>query len=270
MDCRRMKNPWIRPVPFLAFAVLLALSCVASAFAAEPRDARKKVVMLIAEGEYETAKTLPEFAASFLQKEFRVVVVGGSTAPGQNAFDGIDEVASADVLLVSSRRRTPPTAQLEVIRRYVGAGKPVVGIRTASHALARVKGKNLAAGEAEWPEFDAHVIGGSYVGHHGTGPITTVTAANASHPLLRGVKVPFTSVSTLYKVNPLRAGTQALLTGAIPGQAAEPVAWTFNRADGGRTFYTSLGSPADFKNPAFTQLLHNALRWAARLPDSGR
>ncbi|MBI4622631.1 MAG: ThuA domain-containing protein [Verrucomicrobia bacterium] len=265
-----MKNPTSRPAPFVMLAALCALVFVHAAFAGEPRDSRKKLVMLVAEAEYETAKTLPEFASAFLQKEFRVVVVSGSTAPGENAFDRVDEVSSADVLLVSSRRRTPPAAQLEVIRRYVAAGKPVVGIRTASHALARVKGKNLAAGEAEWPEFDAQVIGGNYVGHHGTGPTTTVTAANAGHPLLRGVKVPFTSVSTLYKVNPLRTGAQALLTGAIPGQPAEPVAWTFARADGGRTFYTSLGSPTDFKNPAFTRLLHNALRWAAGLPDSGR
>lgn len=265
-----MKSRFRRTASLVGLAAVFALGLVQAAIAAEPRDARKKLVMLIAEPEYDTAKTLPEFAAQFLQKDFRVVIVSGSTAPDKSNFDNIEEVATADVLLVSARRRTPPVAQLEIIRRYVAAGKPVVGIRTASHALARFKGKELAPGTAEWAEFDAQVIGGNYVGHHGAGPTATVTAAKAGHPVLRGVKVPFTSASSLYKVSPLRPGTEAVLTAAIPGQSPEPVAWTFARADSGRSFYTSLGSPTDFKNPSFTRLLHNALRWAGGLPDSGR
>ena len=55
-----------------------------------------------------------------------------------------------------------------------------------------------------------------------------------------------------------------LLTASIPKQPAEPVAWTFTRADGGRTFYTSLGSPSDFKNDSFTRLLRNGIAWAAK------
>ena len=54
-----------------------------------------------------------------------------------------------------------------------------------------------------------------------------------------------------------------LLIGTIPDKPSEPVAWTFKRADGGKSFYTSLGHPSDFKNPAFRLLLANAIRWAA-------
>lgn len=247
---------------FFVTLVAVALTTAASSAA----DQRKKLVMLIAEHEYETAKTLPEFAASHL-KDFRVVAVTGSTAPGENAFDRIAEIADADVLLISVRRRTPPKAQADAIRRHIQAGKPVVGIRTASHAFALGRGQTLAEGNADWPQFDAEVIGGNYSNHHGKGPPTTVTASapgTASHPILKGVTLPFSSESSLYKNTPLRTGATALLTGSIPGQAPEPVAWTFTRPAGGRTFYTSLGGPTDFKNPSFVQLLRNGIIWAVQ------
>ena len=247
----------------LLAALVFALSAVVSTAA----DTRKKLVMLIAEPEYETGTTLPEFAAKHLAKEFRVVTVTGPAKASVSSFDGIAEITDADVLLVSVRRRTPPADQFAVIRRHIQAGKPVVGIRTASHAFSLSKGQTLAAGNADWPLFDHEVIGGNYAGHHGTGPVTTVTAtgpASASHLILRGVTLPFTSNSTLYRNTPLRPGATALITGTIPGQPPEPLAWTFTRPGGGRTFYTSLGGPADFKNPAFVQLLKNGILWAAQ------
>ena len=249
----------------LAFRILAFLAICATTLSSFAADSRPKLVMLIAEHEYETIKTLPEFAAEHL-KDFRVVTVSGSLAEGRNDFDGVGQIADADVLLVSVRRRTPPKAQLEAVRKHVAAGKPVVGIRTASHAFALRKG-NPPAGFAAWAEFDAEVIGGNYTNHHGAGPQTTVTrapAAKADHPILRGVKIPFTTPSSLYKNTPLRDGADALLLGTIPNQAPEPVAWTFTRRDGGKSFYTSLGGTADFKNPSFVQLLRNGIVWAAK------
>jgi type 1 glutamine amidotransferase len=258
-----MKTPTLLRFAFATLGALLFTSTT-PAQAAEKRDARKKLVMLISEPEYETAKSLPEFAAKHLT-DFRVVTVSGvgPTPAEENAFDRIDELADADILFVSVRRRTPPAAQLDAIRRHVAAGKPVVGIRTASHSFALGKKQVLSEGGTVWPEWDAEVIGGNYSNHHGKGPPTVVTAAKSNHPLLRGVTFPFSSEASLYKSSPLRAGAEAVAMGTIPGQAPEPIAWTFKRKDGGRTFYTSRGSVADFKNPAFTQLLRNGITWAA-------
>ena len=242
-------------------AVIHALIGVAAINAADPRP---KLIMLISESEYETAKTLPEFAAKFLEKDFRVVTVSGPTVDTEkHVFNRIEEIAAADVLLVSVRRRTLARAQLDAIRRYVAAGKPVVGIRTASHAFSLRPNQKMADGGHQWPEWDAEVFGGSYTNHHGKGPATVVTAAPGQHALLGGVKVPFESTATLYKVSPLKAGTLPVLIGTIPGQTPEPVAWTFKRRDGGKSFYTSLGGADDFRNPNFTTLLRNALLWAA-------
>jgi type 1 glutamine amidotransferase len=247
--------------------VLLIAATVLSSCASLAADARQKLVMLIAEHEYETATTLPEFAARHLANHFRVVTVTGLLAPGESAFDGLEAIADADVLLVSVRRRTPPKAQLDAIRRHVTAGKPVVGIRTASHAFSLLRNQTLAPGNADWPQFDAEVIGGNYTNHHGKGPAIRVTASGATaakHPILKGVRLPFESEYSLYKNTPLRPGAQSLLTGEIPGKDPEPVAWVFTRRDGGRTFYTSLGGPTDFKNDSFVNLLRNGILWAAK------
>jgi type 1 glutamine amidotransferase len=255
----------MKHLPHRLLILLTAVLLVAQA--ASAADGRKKLVMLIAEHEYETATSLPEFAAKQLAQDFRVVTITGSLAPGENAFESVKEIADADVLLVSVRRRTPPATQLDAIRRHITAGKPLVGIRTASHAFSPARGKKVAAGNAEWPEFDHEVIGGNYTNHHGNGPSIRVTSSNTTaenHPILKGVRLPFESEYSLYKNTPLQPGAQALLTGTIPGQNPEPVAWVFTRADGGKTFYTSLGGPSDFKNASFVMLLRNGLRWAAK------
>ncbi len=219
--------------------------------------------MLIAEPEYDTAKSLPEFAATFLAKDFRVVVVSAPPEPGGGAFDRISEIADADLLLVSVRRHTPPSAQLEALRSFVAAGKPVVGIRTACHAFTLAGNKKPEPGFADWPAWDAQVIGGHYTGHHGHGPVTHITPATVNDPILRGMTLPFDSAAWFYKVSPLQTGAKPLLIGEIPGQPTEPIAWTFTRAGGGKTFFTSLGTPEDFKSASFQYLLRNGIFWAA-------
>ncbi|MGD9856428.1 MAG: ThuA domain-containing protein [Planctomycetaceae bacterium] len=227
-------------------------------------DKRPYVVMLIGEDEYKTEETLPKFAAEQLGNDFRVSFVFADEADKHN-FPGIEQIREADVLLVSVRRRTPSLEQLDVVRAHVAAGKPVIGIRTASHAFALRNGKP-AEGLAAWPEFDAEVFGGHYTNHHANDLVATLTLVEeqADHPILTGVpRKEFTSNGSLYAVSPLAAGTTPLLTGRVASHDPEPAAWTFTRNDTGRSFYTSLGHPDDFETPAFVQTLRNAIVWAA-------
>jgi type 1 glutamine amidotransferase len=81
--------------------------------------------------------------------------------------------------------------------------------------------------------------------------------------LLRGIDPePFVAGGSLYKVSPLAGGTSTLLLGKVEGHAAEPVAWTYRRKDGGKSFYTSLGHVDDFRGPVLRKLLVNAIAWA--------
>ena len=60
----------------------------------------------------------------------------------------------------------------------------------------------------------------------------------------------------------MRPGQNVLLSGRVEGiDRAEPLAWTFQRPDGGKTFYTSLGHISDFEQKAFVEMLIRAIHW---------
>ncbi|MCA9006437.1 MAG: ThuA domain-containing protein, partial [Planctomycetaceae bacterium] len=185
----------------------------------------------------------------------------------RNLIPGIEKINDADVVLFSVRRRVLPEKEMQAIKKYVKAGKPVVGIRTASHAFS-LRGKEPPAGYADWTEFDAYVFGGNYKGHHKNDlkSMVTINPAQRKNPILDGIPdKPFPQAYSLYEVLPLAKGTTVLMTAEIPGKPVEPVAWTFQRKDGGKSFYTSLGHPGDFKQPEFVRLLTNGIYWAAGL-----
>jgi type 1 glutamine amidotransferase/nicotinamidase-related amidase len=228
------------------------------------QDKRPRLVIVMAEREYETERTLPKFAVEQLGKHFSIELVFANDEQ-RNDLPGIDALKDADVLLLSARRRVLPKKQMEIIRGFVEAGKPVVGIRTASHAFA-LRNQQPPEGLYAWPELDHDILGGSYTNHHGNGPKVTVSVAKGAgdHPILAGVNVDeLIGNGSLYKVSPLTKTTNTLLFGEIDGAPAEPIAWTNAPKTGGRVFYTSLGHPEDFDEPSFNRLLRNAVYWAA-------
>ena len=161
-----------------------------------------------------------------------------------------------DLLLVFTRRLHTSGAELERFKRYCASGKPVVGLRTASHAFQR------------WLEFDREILGGSYDGHFGAGPVCQVEPVAVDDPILRDV-LPFESRGSLYRTRPLAADAVVLLNGRTD-EAVEPVAWRRILGTGARVFYTSLGHPRDFWELDFLRLLENALLWAAGQPPPQR
>lgn len=235
-------------------------------------DSRPHVVVVMAEDEYETDRTLPEFAGAYLGKDFRVSYCFGSQTD-RHDIPGLDEaLATADVVLLSVRRRALPPRQMQAVRQYVAAGKPVLGIRTACHAFS-LHGKQPPEGTETWEALDPEVFGGNYHGHHSNQAKSEVAIAKgaADHPVLTGIaQQPFVQHGSLYKTSPLAAGAEVLLSGQLAKDIAandkaspEPVAWTFRRADGGQSFFTSLGHKTDFENPAFQRLLVNGVYWLA-------
>ena len=249
-------------------AALAAILLCAALGAGITSAAAPHLVFMIGEDEYHTWETLPQFAEGELKPQgYRVTVVNADAAD-KNSFPGlVDALRTADLLFVSVRRRTPPKDQLDAVRAHLAAGKPLVGIRTACHAFAlRPNDPPLGPGLSAWQEFDPEVLGGHYTNHHPAGPETTVSVAHGAetHAILKGIAAArLVGAGSLYKVAPLEKNATPLLVGTIPGQPAEPVAWT--RTYGpkqARVFYTSFGHPDDFKNAEFRHLLVNGIAWA--------
>ena len=232
-------------------------------------DKRPRVVFISAENEYGAAGTLPEFAHELqLKSGLYCEILQGSTeksGPELHELAGLEALTNADLAVVFARRRALQPEQMKYLRDYLDSGRPLIGLRTACHAFD-TRG-SAPQGYAEWPKFDPEVLGGNYHNHYGAGPKCTVTPAadGEAHPILSGVKLPFTSDGSLYRVSPLASSTKSLLIGTIPDKEPEPVAWT-NMYGQSRVFFTSLGHADDFKIPAFRRLLLNAVFWAMDKP----
>ena len=227
-------------------------------------DDRPHVAIVISEPEYETEKTLPAFTARHLGRHFKVSLVFGDAEDG-NDLPGLEVLKKADLLLLSMRRRALRPEQMQLIRQFLEAGKPIVGIRTSSHALS-LRGKEPPEGRVTWESFDADIFGGNYSNHYGNGPETELSIAPGAdqHAILKGVGgfKGLTSPGSLYQVSPLKASATPLVIGSVPNHPPEPVAWTNTTKFGGRAFYTSLGHPGDFEKEPFRRLLFNSLFWA--------
>ncbi len=234
-------------------------------------DRRPRVVYVLAENEYQTATTLPAFVQRTLAwRGLRADYVTASTRLDDFDFQNVEALKDADLVFLSVRRRGMPARMAALLREHLEAGRPLVGIRTASHAFAPGGDElNRHPGFAEWPSLDREVLGGNYHGHYGAGPAATVRPApgREQDPRLTGVDTGFQSLSSLYRNGPLPEGTEPLLVAAIPDNPPEPVAWTHRYGPrGARVFYTSLGGPRDFENAAFQRLLLNGLLWALDQP----
>lgn len=222
--------------------------------AGDPKPPAKKLKVCLVSGslEYKSDESLAAFQ-KYAEANFPVECVR-AFRKSDTDIPGLDALDSCDAAVFFTRRLKPDAGQLALVKKFVESGKPVVGVRTASH------------GFQDWLAMDRDVFGGDYRNHYKEGPATDVkpTPAGADHPVLTGVK-PFASAGSLYKNPAVAKDVTVLLTGSIPGHT-EPVAWVRERKFDGkvqRVFYTSLGHPTDFADANFTRLLANGLLWAA-------
>jgi type 1 glutamine amidotransferase len=219
--------------------------------AAQDKTKPLEVCLVAGSKEYDPDVSLAKLQ-QHLEKNYQVRCTRAFTKGKDYAnLPGLENLDTCDVMVLFTRRLTIEGEQLERVKKYCLAGKPIVGIRTASHAFQN------------WLDLDKEVLGGNYKGHYEVGPITAVSIEDKTkgHPILKGVR-PFKSVSSLYRNTGLASDVDILLTGTIPGHS-EPLAWTRNYK-GGRIFYTSLGHVEDFAEPNFVTMLVNAIHWTAK------
>jgi type 1 glutamine amidotransferase len=234
-----------RTLRWLVVLVVAALPLLAST-AGEKKVLR--VCLISGSAEYESDKSLAAFQ-HHLEKNFAVRCTR-AFAKGDTELPGLENLEQSDVAILYTRRLKLKGDELQRIKNYCQSGKPLVALRTASHAVQ------------SWLDLDREVLGGNYKGHYNVGPVAAIQIVDKAkaYPILRGVP-PFRSQGSLYKNPDIAKDVEVLLTGTIPGYT-EPVAWT-RLHKGGRVFYTSLGHQKDFEEPAFVTMLTNAVFWAA-------
>ena len=202
--------------------------------------------MLSGSFEYDSEASLTIFK-TFVEKHYPIqanLIVYGS----EDDDPSLEALDDADALLVFTRRLNTKGASLRQFQAYCEQGKPLVGVRTASHAYQN------------WLEFDKAVLGGDYQGHYGDGPATQVEFIAPEHPILNGIPA-FDCYGSLYK-NPSLCDDTSLLLMGHTDEHSEPVAWT-RLHNGGRICYTSLGHQKDFEVEPFLRFLAQSILWVA-------
>lgn len=231
----------------LIAAATFSFSFSSTSFA-EPKPL--KVHVISGSKEYQSEPSLKAFMP-WLAKNYHVKWTASWGTDGIKKLDNLNELKTADVMLVYARRMKLSEAQMKIIRAHWMNGKAIVGLRTASHAFSNDDNK----------VFDLKVMGGNYKGHYGNEPVKVIAAKDAkTHPILKGVGA-FISTK-LYKAGELAASAKVLQFGDI-GKDKHAVTWV-NEYKGGRVFYSSLGVPSDFQDDQFKTLLANAIFWTAK------
>lgn len=271
---------------FLQHAALLALGSVswaealADSLKLPPRKADKPLVVFVTgDHEYSGELTLPLVAAE-LEKNYGLRTKVLKSTPNQNGekdIPGLESLREADLAVFFLRWRQLPQNQLDYIDAYLKSGKPVMGFRTTTHAFNYPKGDP----RERWNSFGEFAFGGppgwggmakhTHYGHKSTTDVTVIPEA-AKHPILTGVDPAFHASSWLYRVlpdYPAKGATPLLLGKSVnPDKEAvdNPVAWTWKNEWGGRTFFTTLGHPEDFRAEPFQRLVINAIHWELGKP----
>jgi len=233
----RSRLPWLS----LVFMLLCAPPAAAN-------DALK-VHMISGSGEYKSESSLKLYQQR-LEEKFDAEVTASWVGDGATDLPNIDEIADADLLIVFARRMKLPEKQMAKVRSHWEQGKPVIGIRTASHAFSREENES----------FDKKVLGNHYTGHHGGEDVIVSVASDEvkDHPVLEGVGEIVSR--KLYKAGDLADSTTLLQIGTIKEETTHAVTLV-NEYNGGRVFYTSLGVPSDFESKEFLTMLDNAVEW---------
>ncbi|HEX6963959.1 MAG TPA: ThuA domain-containing protein [Lacipirellula sp.] len=251
--------------------------------AAQPPAKTTKVVFVTGDDEYASELSMPMMALILANHHgmtpFVLYAVNDKDErdPHGQSIPGLHLLRDADVAVFFMRWRALPEDQLDEIIKYAESGKPMIGIRTTSHAFKY----DGPPGDKWNAEFAERWFGQSWIEHYGhnNSTLARVVDEQADHPILRGVDDEFWAHSWLYVQNKgddkLANDVTVLMEGdAILGSEpggekfgnAEPLAWTreIKLDDGGtqRTFYTSLGHPRDFENEDVRKLLVNAIYWS--------
>jgi len=263
----------------------------------------KHIVFVSGDEEYRSEESLPQMAKILAKHHgFKATVLfaidpktGEINPKVNNNIPGLEALDNADLMVIFTRFRNLPDEQMKHVVDYVESGKPVVGLRTATHAF-QIRGKSAyqkwTNTSKEWDGgFGRQVLGETWINHwvpNGKGWTRGVIAKDqANHPILKGIQDgDIFGPTGVYEVKlPMRETCTPLVLGqGINGNKVTdpplegkynspmmPVAWTntFKAPNGqvARTFCTTMGSGQDFTSEGLRRLLINASYWTLHMEE---
>ena len=289
---------------------VLALLCLSSAFAQakewvvyegkEGPGKGKHIVLLSGDEEYRSEEGMPFLGKILAQRHGYKCTVLFPIDPKTGEIDpkytknvpGMEALKSADLVIVLWRFRELPDEQMQHFVDYYLSGKPIIALRTSTHAFnysdkTESKFKHYDWRSKEWKGgFGKQVLGETWVAHHGAHKKEAtrgiIEASAKEHPILKGVENIFGD-SDVYTANPPE-DAEILVRGQVlkgmkpedepvvgkKNEPMQPVVWVRNyKNEAGKTnkiVTTTMGSSTDLQNEGLRRLLVNAAYWAVGLP----
>lgn len=211
----------------------------------------KQVVLVSGDEEYRSEEALPQLAQILASQGFNCIVLfsqdplkPGTINPNyQRNIPGLEALDKADLMVLFTRFRALPDSQMAHIEKYLLAGKPVVAIRTATHAFQL---KDTTSRFYSWSNsfknpvspwdggFGRLVLGEKWYTHHGHHQHQSTrglfAGPAAGHPILRGIASgEIWGPTDVYGVRlPLPGEAQVLVLGQVvdrtgPYDAQDPL-----------------------------------------------
>ncbi len=260
----------------------------------------KQIVLISGDEEYRSEEALTQLGKILATHHgFKCTVLyaidpatGEINPEKRDNIPGLEALKTADLMVIATRFRELPDEQMQHIADYVDAGKPIVGLRTATHAFNNPKSEKYA--KFHWQSnvpgyeqgFGRQILGETWISHHGNHGSQSqrgiVVAGQEGHPILKGIEPgEIWGPSDVYGVRlPLPGDSQPLVLGAVlegmkkddkPIAGAKndpmmPIAWTktYKGANGqtGRVFTTTMGASTDLIAEGTRRMIVNACYWA--------
>jgi hypothetical protein len=255
----------------------------------------KHIVLVSGDEEYRSEEGLPQLGKILsVHHGFRCTVLfpidpatGEINPDVNNNIPGLEALAAADLMIIATRFRNLPDDQMQHIAKFVESGKPIIGMRTATHAFnipADATYAKYGWQSQDWDGgFGRQVLGETWISHHGKHKEQStrgiVAPGMENHPIVHGCD-DIWGPTDVYGVRlPLPGDSQPLvlgqvLTGMQPtdlpvtgpqNEPLLPIAWikTFDAGNGksGRVFTTTMGAATDLESEGLRRLLVNAAYW---------
>ncbi len=240
-----------------------------------------ELAVVVGTHHYHPEQSMPLLAKELERLGFRCTVILPPGDPEENhngvGLPGLEALERADAAIFFLRFLALNDQQFGLLERYLKSGKPVVGLRTSTHAFRYPTGHPRAA----WnQDFGRNVLGTHYLCHMKAQTECRRLDRAKAHPILTGVDgSPFVSPGQLY-IADLEPGCEPLVIGSgeAPGDRVvsdrfrtrlvaktetDVLAWTWQNHYGARVFATTLGHPQDFAVPQIQRILVNGIHWAA-------